>query len=72
MVFDGMLLKNTMPGNTIEGDFSVVHVKGSLSVLKEFHVPENGKEGVQTSWALYLLGEKIDNLYLGSFTKKNC
>jgi len=70
MVFDDMLLKNTMPENIINGGFNIMHTKGPLSVLKEFYVPENSREDLQTFWAVYLFDEKIDNLYLGSFTKK--
>jgi len=70
MVFDQMLLKNSMPENMIEGDFMIVHKKGPLSVYKEFFVPENDKSIVQTFWHLYLVGEEVDNLYLGRFTKR--
>lgn len=70
MVFDKMLLKNSMPENMLEGDFMIVHKKGPLSIYKEFYVPESDKSIVQTFWSAHLLGEKIDNLYLGKFTKK--
>ena len=70
MVFDNILLKNTILGNAIEGDFNVIYTKGPLSILKEFHVPENNKEDLQTFWTVYLFGKEIDNLYLGRFTKK--
>lgn len=70
IVFDGLLLKNPLVGNMVDGDFMIVYKRGPMSVYREFYTSPVERGSVESAMAIYHLSKPVENFYLGSFEKK--